>query len=196
MEDVIMEDMEVDSDNVVMEVSVPLNEYNDSNDDSENVLLFEPMRLTRSLSEGIHRQMVTHVVWPRKLQSQVTGDANGHETALVALMVDTLEHIKKTNDWLASSSKLFLGLYNTNTSPDAQIIAAEINRLKDGDMFGYFVKGQNCGISIYIPPTDDSSDNPTTSAIVSTFPVLIPDEEIYSTGDHSEFQVSSVLGTR
>lgn len=184
--------MEADNDNDVMEMSVQFNGLNDSNDDPENDLLFEPIRLGRCISTEIHRQMVTHVIWPRKLPSKVTGDDSRHETALIALMVDTLECIAKTNDWLASASKLFLGLYNMNTSPDAQIIASEIHRLKAGDMFGYFAKGQNCGFSIYLPATGDSSTDPTTtptSAIVSTFPVLIPFEEIYSTGDLSEFQV-------
>ncbi|KAG4065067.1 hypothetical protein HA402_007464 [Bradysia odoriphaga] len=182
--------MDVDNnDDDVMEVSVLFNGFNDINDDTENDLLFTPMRLSRCISTGIHGEMVTHVIWPRKLTPKVTNDPSELETALVALLVDTLESIAEANDWLASSSKLFLGLYNTNTSPDAQIIASEINRLKEGDMFGFFVKSQHCGISIYIPPTGDSSIGSTTSAIVSTFPVLIPNEEIYSTADHSEFQM-------
>lgn len=177
-----------DDDDIVMEVSVLPDVFNNIPDNPENDLLFEPIRLTRCMSLDIHKRMITHVIWPRKLPSKTFDiDSSEHETALIALMLDTLECIEITNDWLASSVKLFLGLYNMNTSPDAEIIASEINRLTDGDMFGYFVKSQNCGISIYMPPRDASSIDPK-SVIVSTFPVLISNEEIYS-ASHSEFQV-------
>lgn len=133
-----------------------------------------------------HKQMIMHVVWPRRLLSKA--DLNEHEIPLIALMTDTLESLENSLDCLASCSKLFRGLYNTTTSPDAQIIASEINRLNHGDMFAFFVENQNCGISVYVPPSEGTSTVRPKSAIVSTFPVLIPEEEIYE-ATQSDFQV-------
>lgn len=174
--------MEIDDDDAdIMEVSVPLEEHDD--------LMIETVRLRRFMSISVHKQMMIHVLWPRQLPSK-DNENTAHETALVALMTDTLEWFENTNDSLTSCSKLFRGVFNTHTSQEAQIIAMEINRLKHGDMFGWFCKEQNCGITVYIPP-DSSSVQPTT-AIISTFPVSIDNEDIYAV-KHSEFQVIFTL---
>lgn len=170
--------MEIDDDDDIMEVSVP---PDDDNDDMINTV-----RLHGCISLPKHKQMVTHVIWPRKLPSKNNTDE--YETPLMALMTDTLEWLENSMDCVTSCSKLFRGMYNTNTSTDAQVISSEINRLKYGEMFGFFVKNQNCGVSVYIPLCTDKSSIRPSSAIVSTFPVLIPTEEIYD-ATHSEFQV-------
>lgn len=171
--------MEIDDDDDdIMEVSVPVDENEDS--------LIDTVRFRRFMSSpGIHKNMIIHVVWPRQLPSKDI-DTTIHETALVALMTDTLEWFENIHDSMSSSSKLFRGVFNTHTSPDAKVIAMEINRLKHGDMFGWFCKEQNCGITLYVPP--ESSSVQPKSAIVSTFPVSICNEEIYVV-KHSEFQV-------
>lgn len=175
-----MEIVEQDADDV-MEISVPPDDEN--NDD----LMIDTVRLRPFLSMPVHKQMITHVVWPRQLPSKDT-ETSVHETALIALMTDTLDWFENENECLKSIAKMFRGLFNTNTSSDAEIIAMEINRLKHGDMFGCFVKQQSCGISIYIQPNVDKSSVQPKSAIVSTFPLTIPNEEIYA-AKHSDFQV-------
>lgn len=174
--------MEIDDDDDdVMEISiVPMND-----EDNDDLLIDSPR--SRSLIKVHHQHIITHVVWPRQLPSK-ENVISEHETTLIALMADTLDWFENMNVSFASSSKLFRGMFNTNTSPSPEIIMSEINRLKHGDMFGYFVKQQNIGISIFISPATDSSSVQPKSAIVSTYPVSIPKEEIYSV-EHSEFQV-------
>lgn len=170
-----------DDDDDVMEVSVPAEDEYD---------IINTVRLKKIISLSRHVQMVTHVVWPRKLPTKVADFPP--ETPLIALMTDTLESMENAMDIFASSSKLFRGIYNTNTSPHADIIMAELNRLKRGDMFAFYLKEQNCGFSVYVPPSANNSDDATArpeSAIVSTFPLLIPIEEIYE-AKHSDFQVT------
>lgn len=173
----MQEIVEIDDDDDIMEISVI----------SED-LLIDTVRLRSCVSITVHKHLITHVLWPRKLPSVDSSETTKHETALVALMTDTLEWFEHKST-LTSSAKLFRAMFNTNTSPDADIIAMEINRLKHGEMFGFFVKHQNCGLSIYVPPSADSSSTvQAKSAIVSTFPVSIGNKEIYA-ATHSEFQV-------
>lgn len=171
--------VEIDDDDDIMEISV-----DETNDD----LIFDNVRLRSCISISVHKHMITHVLWPRKLSSMYS-ETTTHETALVALMTDTLDLLENNCTSLTSSAKLFRAMFNTNTSPDAHIISMEINRLKHGEMFGFFIKHQNCGLSIYVPPSaDGSSTVQAKSAIVSTFPVAIDNKEIYA-ATHSEFQV-------
>lgn len=104
------------------------------------------------------------------------------------MITDTLVWFESTDVIPNSTARLFRGMYNMRTSDDAQTIASEINRLNHGEMLGIFVQHQNCGLSIYLPPPTDNSTAQPKTAIVSTFPVFIPNDEIYAV-KHSDFQV-------
>lgn len=167
-----------DDDDDIMEISVFVEDNNDE--------LIDAVRSRRLMSMPVHKHMITHVVWPRQLPSKDNEDSQ-HETALIALMADTLESFDDADIIPVSTSRLFRGIFNIRSSSDAYTISSEINRLQDGEMFGVFVQQQKCGFSIFIPKSEKLAAQRKT-AIVSTFPVWIPNEEIYLE-KHSEFQV-------
>lgn len=170
----------LDDDDDLMEVCVPA-----VDDDDE---IFNTVRFRRCISHSKHQQMIAHVMWPRKLPWKENEAVC--QAPFIALMTDTSEFLESSLDCLAGSSKLLRGMFNTTTSNASEVIAAEINRLRPGNMFGYFVKEQNCGFSVYVQPVDDDGDEaaPPKSAIVSTFQLSIPNEEIYA-AEHNDFQV-------
>lgn len=170
--------MQIDDDDDDMEISVPI----------EMDELIDTARLRNLIRLPVHKHMVTHVVWPRHLPSKDNFDVNEYDTALIALITDTLEWFESNGIVTNTTSRLFRAMFNIRTSHDAQIIASEINRLNYGDMLGIFVQHQNCGLSIYLPPSTEKLTVQPKTAIVSTFPVMIPSEEIYLV-KHSDFQV-------
>lgn len=158
-------------------------------DEELNDNIIETVRLNQLLLKEVeHKAMQTHVLWPRFLPAKEKYDLRKHESALIALMTDTLEWFEDTAKILPSNtSRLFRGLYNIDTSTDAHGISFEINRLRCGKMFGIYVKHQRCGLLIYIPPKDNWTVE-TKEAIVSTFPVFVPGDELYD-AENSDFQV-------
>lgn len=157
--------------------------------DEDDVLpensLFKP-------DKNIHKEMATHIIWPRFLPQRERHDLEEHETALVALMSDVL-------DWFFGAgilqneriNKMLKGLHNIKTSPHSAVVSREINRLDRGDIMTMHVKNQNSGFIVYMPDTDTDDEN-TKSVIVASFPASLDEETIYE-HENSDFQVSTVL---
>ncbi|KAJ6635827.1 hypothetical protein Bhyg_14413, partial [Pseudolycoriella hygida] len=176
----IMEVIEIDDDDL-MELSVPIH----NNDDDD--LMMGIARTNQSMNLNVHKEAITHVVWPRKLPSKKS-DISEHEIVLIALMTDIADHFESRLTAFSGCARLFRSMYNTRLSNHPEVVAVEINRLRDGEMFGYFVKEQNCGISVHMVPSEHNVNERPKLATVSIFPVEIPNEEMYVV-KHSDFQV-------
>lgn len=112
-------------------------------------------------------QLTTHLVLPRYLPSNSSSE---YEMIMVSLMVDTLEFINDKFFIPATTLKLFHNFENMHPMTDANLVSNALKNLQSGEMLGFFVLKQNCGLMVYKPGTK--------SLIFSTFPAKLNSFEI------------------
>lgn len=129
-----------------------------------NSVMFKP-------SKSLHREMMTHVLWPRHLLRLERDNLDKHETGLLELMIDVVDSFENSDILHERVSKLMKSLHRIKTSTSPEVISSEINRLEAGDMTAMYIKAQNTCLLFYMRPA--AEDDEQKRLIASTFAVQL-----------------------
>lgn len=137
-------------------------------------VMFKPNKST-------HEGMLPHVLWPRLLPQRQQLELDKYETGFLELMIDILDSFKVTDEavW-TKASKLLGSVHRISTSTSAEIIQNELNRIEEGGYASMFVKKQNTCLLLHMLPADEWLQGNQKQLIISTFPVSLSPEKIYS----------------
>lgn len=128
-------------------------------------------------NKNLFELMIHEVFLPKKLPDFYDATkAYNHETRLLALMADLIQEMtkelpKSTHNMFQTWS--FLQCRQYLEPPELQ---NAISSLKSGEMFALYIRQQNCGFCLYIPP----GKNYNNRAIVSTFPLSLENSLVMS----------------
>lgn len=131
-----------------------------------------------------HKQMVTHVVWPRFLPQRKPIELGEHETSLVELMVDIVDWFESEQILSQPIGKLIRCLHNVKTSMTPGVITREFSQQQPGEMKSIYIENQNCCLFTYMPPV--SGHYQPETMMISTFPLGLTAEQI---SNHSSSDV-------
>lgn len=128
-----------------------------------------------------HRDMVDHVFLHRKLEAN---PENLHRTELKLLhILSTHTQSFKTAIFPQTVQRLFSNMKQLHCveALDPEVISNQIGSLKNGDMFGMYIREQNCGLFIQMVEDD--------VATLSTFQASLPNEMIHGDNINGDIQV-------
>lgn len=137
-----------------------------------------------SCGDALHRGMIDHMFLPRKLFEASTKMLHEVENTLLEHFITILETFHEKGDLPDTTIDFFRNLRKIHTdraSLNKQTIARQIDAVKPGQMFGMYVREQNCGILIYAPK------NLAAEWIFSTFHPSLENEVI--SGNENDIQV-------
>lgn len=122
-----------------------------------------------NVSQETLDQITTHLVLPRQLPSLL--DVK-HERKLVGLVLDAIGPTYKL-------AKMFQKFQQMHPLVDADAIATELRNLKPCEMLGFYIRKQNCCLTVYrAPATASVSSTEPNEYIVSTFPILLDKKDV------------------
>lgn len=139
-----------------------------------------------AISRAVYGHMLDHVILPRKLSSATTELLPQTEVELLENFIDTFRVFHETDIIPDVTKHLFKNLKTLHgrcAKLDQKTIAEQIDALEPGQIFGMYVREQNCAILVYAPP-----DNTDDQWILSTFHPSLPNAVI--SGNRSDVQVS------
>lgn len=143
----------------------------------------DDLALDPNQDQNLEHELLNHVLLPRYLPQIKQGDLYEHELELLSRMVDV---VAVQDEWIPINTvDMLCNLYRVHADCLPETIFKHINALKPGKTFAMFIKGQNCMLVIYMPPTKNNEQpNESTSVILSTFPGNLNPKDINrNTGD-------------
>lgn len=118
--------------------------------------------------------LLKHVVWPRHLPQSKSSNFRNEQ-------IELLSHMAENVDSLSSHLPkkvviLFKRLTEVHKTPTPKVISNQINALRSGEIFAFFVRRQNCAFIVYRP---HASVNHSDNVIVATFPGKLEAKQIH-----------------
>lgn len=126
--------------------------------------------------EHSYEELLYHIILPRTLPDAKSENHEKRDLNFLSLMSETIQNLSEKIP--SPTVRMFASLNRIYDNRTKETISQEINELKPGEIFAMFVRRQNCGLMIYMPPIDENGCQ-STNVIVSTFPGNLHPVEIY-----------------
>lgn len=142
----------------------------------KNELKNDPMQIIIA-NKSNYLALIDHIFLPKQLPGEEADNLAEHEFSLLVLIADVVTKFGSIVP--KHTKKMFRTMRDIEGTPllKPKNISAAIEALEPGEMFGLYIRGQNCGINIFVPK-DESS--PPKELILSTFEVSLRNEIVYS----------------
>lgn len=133
----------------------------------------------------IFELLADHVFLPKRVSVKDPENLAHQEEALLEFMLEVING--PFVQLAASTNHLFETMVDVHChgGMDKARIAGHIDSLSPGQMFGLYIRQQNCGFLIYAPPNGDR--------IVSTFQASVPNEIICSSPSNVQVSLSTLF---